>query len=283
MNYIQILIIFILFVVIIFIIDLIAIKIDRYKVYSHQIDEKFIFEQIDYLQKNTKRNYNGIPKIIHHIAPSDIKKWKKDWIECFPSWYKIYPTPEYNHIMWNDENDLRDLIKNNFEWFLPIYDNYKEKIMKIDTVRYFILYQFGGIYADLDIKCFKNFYNFLDPEKISIVESPSVYTEFLQNSLMISPKNHHFWLEVIKEAVISRKMCDVLDVSGPRLLDRTLYKYPEDINVLKKKYFNPGSNKYFKNKSTENNNNLYTHHLHTGSWTNPLKYINYKICRKIYD
>lgn len=49
------------------------------------------------------------------------------------------------------------------------YEDFYKNINRID--RYFILYKYGGIYADMDYKCFTNFYNILPSNKISISES----------------------------------------------------------------------------------------------------------------
>ena len=52
-----------------------------------------------------------------------------------------------------------------------MYNNYPKTIQRVDTVRYFILYKYGGIYADMDYVVKKNFFNELEKEKINIIES----------------------------------------------------------------------------------------------------------------
>jgi len=47
---------------------------------------------------------------------------------------------------------LLELLTKNFPWFLPTYNNYRYPIQKIDAARLFILYKYGGIYVDMDIK-----------------------------------------------------------------------------------------------------------------------------------
>ncbi|CAH6421273.1 DXD sugar-binding motif protein [uncultured virus] len=161
--------------------------------------------------------------------------------------------------MWNDEDDLENFVKNNYYWFLPIYNCFKKKIIKIDLARYLILHKYGGIYADMDIKCFKNFYNLLPQDKISLVESSYKENENLQNSLMVSPKHHPFWLEVIENSLSRKHMTDVLDISGPRLLDDTVSKTKFQINILPEKFFNP-KREILPNKST------FTKHYYSSHW-----------------
>jgi mannosyltransferase OCH1-like enzyme len=44
----------------------------------------------------------------------------------------------------------RDFIAKEYPWFLSTYDGYAFPIQRVDTVRYFILRHYGGIYLDLD-------------------------------------------------------------------------------------------------------------------------------------
>nr|KAG5701406.1 hypothetical protein BaRGS_032738 [Batillaria attramentaria] len=48
---------------------------------------------------------------------------------------------------------MRELIANNYSWFLADYDSYRYNIQRVDSARYFILHHFGGVYMDLDISC----------------------------------------------------------------------------------------------------------------------------------
>jgi len=71
------------------------------------------------------------------------------WKSSQEAWKKFHPTWEYK--LWTDE-DNRQLIESKFNWFLPIYDSYPYNIQRADAVRYCILYEFGGVYSDLDLE-----------------------------------------------------------------------------------------------------------------------------------
>jgi hypothetical protein len=43
----------------------------------------------------------------------------------------------------------------NYPWFLPIWRQYEEIVMRGDALRYFIMDHFGGLYLDLDVECFR--------------------------------------------------------------------------------------------------------------------------------
>ena len=110
----------------------------------------------------------GIPKIIHQTAPADKSKWNPEWYRCQETWKKYFPEPEYKHILWDDD-DLANFIKSEYPTYYDIYTSYDKNIKRIDMARYFILYKYGGIYADMDYMCFKNFYDLVPNNKISII------------------------------------------------------------------------------------------------------------------
>lgn len=201
-----------------------------------------------------------VPKIIHQTAPRDKSKWPKTWYICQNTWFKHFPKNEYKYMMWYDE-DLDLFIKTQYNWFYPHYKSYKNKISRIDAARYFILYHYGGIYADMDFYCVHNFYNKLEYNKVSIVESPYKKNEYLQNSLMASSIKHPFWKTVFSQLLINKKKNKILDIAGPRLLDDSYIK--EYVNILPYQLFNPR----LEDKEVFNSNNIYTKHYLTNVWT----------------
>ena len=219
-------------------------------------------KNIENYQVNNQED--NIPHIIHQTAPADKSKWKQDWYICQESWNKNFPDWQYK--LWTDE-DNDNFVKLEFPEFYKTYNDYDKLIYKIDMVRYCILYKYGGIYADMDYYCNKNFYNELNKNRISISESPYTHNEYLQNALMISPKNNKFWLDVIEEGVKrwnnGNNNGDVLDLTGPRLISSVYEKNKNEINVLPKKYYNPS-----KDSPDFNNDNVYTKHYCTFSWKN---------------
>jgi mannosyltransferase OCH1-like enzyme len=206
-------------------------------------------------------------KIIHQTAPSNKSNWHPIWEICQKSWNTTFPSPEYKYMFWNDD-DLLNLIKSDFPTYLQLYNDFgKNTILKVDFARYAILYKYGGIYADMDFMCKKNFYNMLT-NNIIIVES-SAPSEIVQNSLMASPAGHIKWLDVLDECKqyyyqfikdnpnkrITGKY--VIDITGPRLLSRALDM--KSIQILPKQEFNPYSSSF-------NSDKIYTKHFGTGKW-----------------
>lgn len=160
------------------------------------------------------------PKVIH-------QQWKTDEIPAGSTqemwralWKKHFPEPEYTYILWTDETQ-RELIANHYPFFLTTYDSYRFNIQRADAVRYFILYMYGGVYADLDYEPLTNFWEYLPKDRVSLVESPYQYNEYLQNSLMSSPIHDPFWNHTFAR-LIQDASAPVLSSTGPVFLDNMI-------------------------------------------------------------
>jgi mannosyltransferase OCH1-like enzyme len=136
----------------------------------------------------------NIPKIIHHIAPSDKSRWHPMWEKCYPTWQKHFP--DFEHKMWNDAEGIDNFVRDYYTQYWQLYSDFPAHIMRIDFVRFCLLHHFGGIYSDMDMFCYKNFYDELDTP-LHIVEAP-YGEEFLESSLMISEPNHEFWIDCME-------------------------------------------------------------------------------------
>lgn len=170
-----------------------------------------------------------VPKIIH-------QQWKTTEIPAGPytkwnlKWKELYPEPEYTHMLWTDENG-RKLIKEHFPFFLQAYDNYEFGIQRADATRYFVMYMYGGIYADLDYEPMTNFWAHVPKDRVGLVESPYQYNELAQNSLMTGPKHDPFWNETF-EVLLERKDKPVLHATGPMFLDALMKRAKETYTLL---------------------------------------------------
>lgn len=102
-------------------------------------------------QQNSLSN-KKIPRYIHQIWISSIEKkeMSKGFQQAADSCIKYHSN--YNYTLWTHENILHWL-KIEYSWFLPIYKTYRYDMQRIDAMKYFLLFHFGGIYIDLDIKC----------------------------------------------------------------------------------------------------------------------------------
>lgn len=242
---------------------------------SIKIVNKYTFVDKKYLENSTLET-KKIPKIFHQIAPKDKSKWHPLWEECQKTWLSNFPASEYDYRLWNDEDDLENLIREEFPSFIETFKSYPYKIQRIDMARYFILLKYGGIYADMDFYCYKNFYETLDQSKPSIVESPWTEHEFLQNSLISSPLGYNYlFLNIIDEAIRrnNNKSVDESDAAfyisnttGPSLASNVYFRLKSFGNALEKSLYNPIGCQSLDNSELYNANTCYCKHFGTGKW-----------------
>lgn len=130
-----------------------------------------------------------IPKIIHQT-------WKTiavppEWEESRTSWQRFHP--DWRYMFWTD-SDLERFITERYPWFLDTYRSYPYNIQRIDAARYFILYELGGIYSDLDIVCERSCDFLLSHPAIIPKTEPLGFS----NDLLMSEPKHPFFLQVIE-------------------------------------------------------------------------------------
>jgi len=214
-----------------------------------------------------------IPKIIHHIAPQNKQVWHPLWRSCYQSWLNQFPENEFELILWNDEEDIDNLIQSSYPNYLQFYNSLPYHIMKIDVSRLLILHKYGGIYSDMDVYCYKNFYDQIS-NSITLMQAACV-GETVQNCLMSSVPNSNFFIECIE--VIKNKFFDydrkvpcvydvtreafddyVKDITGPHILSEIYNKYSYDIGFFPKELYNANSRYY--------SEELITRHFLTGIW-----------------
>lgn len=187
-----------------------------------------------------------IPKIIHQIYwdfSGNNKPIPDKWIKYSKILKKNNPNWAYK--LWNYESCLH-LLKKYYPWFLETYNGYEYPIQKVDSIRPFILYHYGGIYFDMDFVCIKNISEYFNKKGIYILESS---TRGLANGLMASSKKHPFWKIVIIEMMKHNKKklyhihhTFIMNTTGPYLITRCYKKYKKqnnDIYILSKNLFNP--------------------------------------------
>ena len=217
-----------------------------------------------------------IPKIIHQTGPEE-QKWHPIWKECSESWKSTFP--DFQYMYWTDD-DLRNLVKEQYSEFLELYDGFPHHIMRIDFARFCILHSYGGIYVDLDIYCYKNFYDLLK-RNLYIVESWGDWGEKVQNSLMISTPNQEFWEKCMFFSGVkflsnhqNNYRDYILESCGPKLISKILdpsvkFLPKEMFNPVVKNQFNQGYEEAIKDfRDLKTNQTVYTRHYLTSTWIN---------------
>ena len=96
-----------------------------------------------------------VPKIVHQQWKTEIigKSSRQSGIQngrrCIPS---------QNIRICFDRRNARSMIATHFPWFLKQYDGYPHGIQRADAARYFFMWLYGGVYADMDYEPLVNFW-----------------------------------------------------------------------------------------------------------------------------
>ena len=187
-----------------------------------------------------------IPQIIHQT-------WKDEQIPqpmraLATSWKRNHPDWEYR--LWTEEEN-REFIQTHYPEFLTRYDAYIYPIQRVDAVRYFLLYTFGGLYIDLDFECFHSLEPLLSGHECLFGLEPQAHCEIhhreriIGNALMATAPEHPFFQVIIEELVSSDAPQEhrnnlILETTGPFMLTRVYNHFqPRDVTLLPSKYFYP--------------------------------------------
>lgn len=168
---------------------------------------------------------------------------------------------------------MEAFVKTHFIHLYPIFQSIPVKIIKLDLFRFLVLYTIGGIYLDLDIFVYKNFYDNLD-HNVAIQQTVVglEHDEIIQNALICASPKDPFILECINESIGRIKHLlsnlEVLNASdpnviksmaGPYLMSDVYQKYEpkSSVQVLPNTLYNPSTLHF----SSEH----YCKHLMTGT------------------
>ncbi len=201
---------------------------------------------------------NAIPKLLHRvwIGPRYFPPYKD--LNALKSFDQI--NAGFRKVLWRDA-DVQRLIKKSHPEYNEIYSGYRLNIQRADLARYLILYEYGGVYSDLDISGFRpmdellrmypesNFFSFVEitltPERArsigerekirrvgmemgfgSIPEDP----ERIASYLCICTPKHPMMLAVLEEAkrrsiLQACRQYDVFYITGPDLFTTVIHRY----------------------------------------------------------
>ena len=179
---------------------------------------------------------------------------------------------DHHYRFWHDA-DIDDLIQQQYPTYWPMYRDFPLTIMRIDFARFCILHHCGGIYADMDVFCYREFCaDIVAP--IMIMEAPWGDV-FLENALMSAVPGHDFfrscmelscqrWHQRVRKhfrggstAIKDQKI--ITAAAGPHCVAAVFRKYGQDQVRLF-----PGQ--WFNNHGLSWDPEFRTKHVLTGMW-----------------
>lgn len=175
----------------------------------------------------------GIPKIIHQIWISSKDSQFQGYPENRPTYQKYAKSwqehhPDYQYQLWNNRQVEELLATPGYERWRDFYHTKIQRhIEKCDFARYLILYNCGGIYADLDFECRRSLEPLRGNRELGLVpevaEHQFFYKEMICNSFIMSIAKHPIWRQVLDEIVSNYKPTNsVPENTGPCVLTRII-------------------------------------------------------------
>lgn len=176
-----------------------------------------------------------IPKIIHQIYLSEgeiIKEfrpaWRASWTKHFPEWeYKLWRIKDINNFLKTKCTAKQVMMYRTFE----AIGGKVGIVLRADLLRYLILNEYGGIYADLDCLCVKNFEHLLDVDFFAQSDIAIGHDNHIGIHLFATTPNHKFLNKVlecieknINNKVFNKRAGCVINGTGPILAYKAFKK-----------------------------------------------------------
>jgi hypothetical protein len=218
-----------------------------------------------------------IPFIIH-------QSWKTENITTYADgktgvisqskWKKLYP--DFDYMFWTD-SDIKTYINKQSSDIINTFNELNQNIKKMDFFRYLILYEYGGIYSDMD---------FIPNKKIprNIFENDFVGYKACRNHkdhyLIYSDKSYTIddndgkWVLgqaffMCKKKYIGIKLIidDIIKNRNSKISPLN-HTGPEKIHELfvNANLFNNNNIKIFSKKEMNNNQGIYGYHMRKHQW-----------------
>lgn len=196
-----------------------------------------------------------IPKIIHQIwggemdLPLSLSSLSDTWKEKQPDW---------KYEFWNDSR-IYSFVKQNYSEYLPIFKDFKYNIQRWDSVRYLILYHYGGMYVDFDTECLEPLEPLLKDKECWFALEPEEHRKrinrpFYISSAIIGSVSKHFITKKIIERIFNTKILKeqsknktkdeiCMHTTGPYALidiyEELTFEEKKSVDLIPAKYLSP--------------------------------------------
>ncbi|XP_053407481.1 uncharacterized protein LOC128559535 [Mercenaria mercenaria] len=212
-----------------------------------------------------------IPHIMHFIFITGINGKRG-----IPSIYKqnvlsfLHFNPNWTYYFWSDVS-ARELIATRQPDLLSIYDNKPDVVFKANALRYVLLYEFGGVYVDLDIKCMRpldratmKYACILTPEPFEHSAILYKMPYFFSNAVMLCRPKHPFFKQVIESLPKTAKLKDRLEADGTMFFTKqySLYNKIQPNETFKITSSTESNSPYFYRGDSDHNDATYVANTH---------------------
>jgi hypothetical protein len=151
-------------------------------------------------------------RIVHQVwfdlgggsePPQKYRRWQTQMLKDNPGW----------KLMQWDRAGSEAFIRERFPWFEATFNDYADDIIRIDAIRYLVLYYFGGVYIDMDVRMVEKLDKIVgkEPRFVVLTQSPTLVSASINNFFMASPRRHPL-MRFAVERLGTRGTCTMLNV-----------------------------------------------------------------------
>ena len=196
--------------------------------------KKYLIETKDgtFIRK-TWSSDREIPKIIHLITESPVRKQLQHIGNI---------NPDFEYVFWN-ESSAKQLIQEKFPEVLDTYNSYDTMEKKINALRYFILFEHGGVFLD----------NISTPINFLLTNGFAIFNEddgVIYNDFMASCPKHPIFENIII-LLPANASEDVAKSNGSEFLSQCVKNYKNQDVVILNKTIDHETNSELKEKYKE--------------------------------
>ena len=175
--------------------------------------------------------------------------------------------PQWNYKLWDDKSISELTIPSNVKKIYDFFGNIKDYVAQSDVLRLFLVYEFGGIYLDVDFEIYKTFdtLNLEQCDAFFCYHNTDINIKTIPNGIIGSKKQSKIFSYIINNMITN-------EYHSPEYLGRQIKKYYNlDYNNAKHEgkeglldLFNK-DNIFYMNYNTFHDNYFYHHALY--SWS----------------
>lgn len=218
-----------------------------------------------------------IPRIIHQTwktssLPEKFRAYQKTWIRHHPGWeYRFY-----------DDSACRAVVQESFPGLLALYDGCPYPVQRADLFRYLVVAAEGGIYADIDVECYKSMEPLLEGRvcvfgvetRLSPGETRRLnhlHAERIANCIFAADSGHPIFDRVMEEVALRLDgrypRPEIIETTGPGMLTDVVQKYRReyDLHILPQVCWLPPTGPYYPNIFPFSLH-MYAKHHFSGTW-----------------
>lgn len=225
-----------------------------------------------------------IPKIIHLCWLSG-DEYPSKIAYCINTWRKILP--DYKIMLW----DTTRFDPDESIWVKQAFEK-KKYAFAADYIRFYVLYNYGGIYLDSDVEVLKSFNDLLDlpyfmgAEKAGTIEAAimgaekgldwtKICLDYYRDRPFIKPDNT---LDIRKVPEIMmeeiQKLKPIRHLTAEETKDIRRMDFQKEVLVMPDDFFSP---KVFDSREVLVTPNTYAIHHYQNSWFSPKAKIYYRV------